>query len=310
MNQFYTNDIPAKQTRPEFVTLLRARYRTYRDAKVTQGFFVLLTIVLPVMSVLLAPAYPQAKEYLALTGLILLLLGIGIIDRIQKDRIKKGAKLQEEFDVNVLDMPWNRFVAGSKVDPEDVRAASVRPLSEKRESQLTPWYEPCIGEIPLSFGRLICQRTNISYDERLRKKYGSYLLYGTIVLGIVLLFTGLAFELNFSEMILTVGVPFTPLLGWALREHRKQADTANTLANLKSEFAKLWDKALGGADASQLERGSRELQDAIYQHRASSPLVFDWVYDRLRSANEDEARHAAECLVDQAKMAVNKGMAE
>lgn len=310
MNQNHTNYIPAKQARPEFVALLRARYRTYRDAKFTQGLFVLLTIVLPVISVLLAPACPQVKEYLALTGLVLLILGIGTIDPIQKDRIKRGAKLQEEFDVKVLGMPWNRFVAGPMVDPEDVRAASARPLSKKRESQLTPWYEPCVGELPLPFGRLICQRTNISYDERLRKKYGNFLLYGTIVLGTGLLFIGLAFKLNLSEMILTVGVPFTPLLGWTLREHRKQADTAKTLVNLKSEFEKLWDKALTGADLSELELGSRELQDAIYQHRASSPLVFDWVYDLLRTVNEDEAHHAAQHLVAQAKMTVNKAAAE
>jgi hypothetical protein len=27
---------------------------------------------------------------------------------------------------------------------------------------------------------------------------------------------------------------------------------------------------------------SRELQDAIYNHRVSSPLIFDWVYNLLR----------------------------
>ncbi|MCW5595256.1 MAG: hypothetical protein KIT42_05220 [Rhodocyclaceae bacterium] len=288
------------------VALLRARYRAYRNAKIVQGLFVLLTIALPIFSIPLAEACPSVKEYLALTALLLLLLDVGIFDRLQKDWMKKGAKLQEEFDVRVLGMQWKGLVAGAKVDHEDVHAASARPLRKKRESQLTPWYEPCVGEVPLPFGRLICQRTNISYDARLRKRYGNFLLLGSIALCVVLLYAALAFHLNFSALVLTVGVPLTPVLGWALREQRRQADAAITLANLKSEFEKLWERALVGAKAKELEQGSRELQDALYRHRAASPLVFDWVYDCLRSANEDEAHHAAQRLVAQAKAAIDK----
>jgi hypothetical protein len=241
------------------------------------------------------------KPYLALCGLVLLLLDTGHLDRLQKDRIKRGAKLQEEFDTKVLQLPWNRFVAGTPIDPEDVRAASAKPLSKTRESQIARWYEPCVGEAPIQVARLICQRTNISYDARLRRTYGGWLLYGTIGLGIILSLAGLAFSLSFSELLLTVAVPLTPVLNWTLREHRKQMDTAAFLGTLKSEFDKVWDKALKGAKPRELEKGSRELQDAIYQHRASSPLVFDWIYYRLRKRNEDEAKHTAEVLVRQAK---------
>jgi hypothetical protein len=300
------NDITSKQSQPELVALLRARDRTYHAAKSTQGRLVFVTIGLAVMSVLLAPAIPQIRPYLAFAALLLLMLDTGIIERLQKDRVKRGAKLQEEFDTKVLDMPWNRFVAGTMVDHEDVRAASVKLLSPKRESQIASWYEPCVGEVPVSFARLICQRTNISYDARLRKKYGNALLYGTIILGVLLLLVGLGFKLDLSELLLSVAVPFCPILNWTLREQRKQVDTANALSTLKSEFEKVWDKALAGAAPTELDKGSRELQDAIYQHRASAPLVFDWVYDRFRSGNEDEARHAAQRLVSQAKEAIAK----
>lgn len=306
MTTALTNDIPTMQLRPELLALMRARRRVYSRAKLVHGLFVLVSVALPVLSVILSASPPDVKAYFALTALILLLLDIGVIEGAQKDRLKKGARLQEEFDVTVMDMPWNRFVAGAKVDPEDVRAASAKPLSKKAEAELIGWYEPCVGDVSPSFGRLICQRTNITYDSRIRRMYGSVLLYIAILLGIGLLFTGLIFKLNFSDMVLTVLVPVTPVLGWALREHRKQMDAANALVNLKSEFEKLWDKALNGSDPSELRQGSRQLQDALYQHRASSPLVFDWVYGLLRSANEDTARHAAQSLVVQAKHATNK----
>jgi SMODS-associating 4TM effector domain len=304
-----SNNIPYLQARPELIALLRARYRSYQAAKLTQGIFVALTIALPIAGVLLAPEFACVKPYLVLAALALLLVDVGLIDRMQKDRMKRGAKLQEEFDTQVLSLPWNRFVAGMKVDHEDVRAASATPLPPERESGLVGWYDPCVGEVPLHFGRLVCQRTNISYDTRLRKKYGSGLLYACLGLGVALAFIGLALKLTFEELLLTLAVPFTPLFTWALREHRKQMDTTSSLTTLKSEFEKLWDKAITGGSLGDFEKEARELQDAIYQHRTSSPLVFDWVYDRMRSTNEDEAQHAAQKLVQQAKAALQKDSA-
>ena len=155
--------------------------------------------------------------------------------------------------------------------------------------------------MPIQLARLICQRTNISYDARLRRTYGTWLLYGTVALGVILSFVGLAFDLSFSGLLLTVVVPLMPLLNWALRERHKQTDTANYLVTLIGEFEKLWDRALKATRSRDLDRRSREMQDAIYQHRASSPLVFDWVYYRLRNRTEDEVQHAAQTLVRQAK---------
>jgi len=56
-----------------------------------------------------------------------------------------------------------------------------------------------------------------------------------------------------------------------------------------------------------LKAESRSLQDAIYQHRERSPLVFDWVYYLFRSANEDEAHHAAKDFVREAERALGEG---
>lgn len=295
------NHIPAMQQAPELVALLRARFRTYRSAKRTQALFVTFAIGLPMASAFLAPTYPDLKPFLAVTSLLLLLLDTGLVERIQKERLKRGARLQEEFDVEVLGLNWNQSLSGSKVDHEDVRAASAKPLSKKRESQLIPWYEPCVGAVPLHLGRLICQRTNISYDGRLRRTYASFLLGAAIVLGIALALLGISRGLTVSELLVAVTLPCLPLFAWALREHFKQAETASALTTLKSQFETLWKQAMAGEAIAELERGSRELQDSIFRHRASSPLVFDWVYDRLRNSNEDEARHAAECLVAEVK---------
>lgn len=302
------NNIPTQQATDVNRSLLRARHRNYRAAKVTQGLLVLVSIILPVIGVWVGPQIPETRPYLALASLILLVMETALFDRIQKDRLKRGAKLQEQFDTDVFGLPWNRFVAGTPVEHEDVRRLSAKSLSKKREAHFLTWYEVCLGRLPLHLARLIGQRTNISYDARLRRRYGGWLLTLTLLFGVALLYTGLYKGLQFPDLIMTLVVPFLPVLTWALRERMQQANAAISLTNLNGEWDKIWTNALGGADAAVLTAESRALQDAIYQHRERSPLVFDWVYSIFRSANEEEAHHAAEDLVRKAEKAFVGGV--
>lgn len=297
------NDIPTRQTSDENRGLLRARHRNYRAAKFTQGSLVLVSILLPLAGVWIAPEIPKIRPYLALSSLVLLVMETGLFDRIHKERLKCGAKLQEQFDTDVFELPWNRFLTGTPVEHEDVRRLSAEPLSEKREAHFQAWYEICIGRLPLHLARLIGQRTNIRYDARLRRRYGDWLLRLTLLFGVALLYVGLCQELPFPDFIMTLVVPFMPVLTWALRERLQQANAAISLTNLNGEWDKIWAKAIGGVGAVALTIESRSLQDAIYQHRERSPLVFDWVYFIFRSTNEDEAHHAAEGLVREAEKA-------
>src|SRR5690606_5390279 len=127
--------------------------------KVTQGILVIFSVILPIVGVWLGPHMPELKPYLALSGLIILLLETALFDRIQRDRLKLGAKLQEQFDTEVFGLPWNRFVTGAQVEYEDVRSLSAKPLSKAREAHFHAWYEPCVGRLPLHLARLVCQRT-------------------------------------------------------------------------------------------------------------------------------------------------------
>ncbi|AYH43576.1 S-4TM family putative pore-forming effector [Azoarcus sp. DN11] len=301
------NEFATSQMRPENKLLLRARDRNYRAAKLTQGIVVALSIVLPVIGVLVGTSHPEVRPYVALGGLILLLLETALIDRVLKGWLKRGAKLQEQFDTEVFDLSWNKFVTGARVEPEDVRALSAKPLSVIRERHFDNWYEPCVSQLPKHLARLVCQRTNISYDSRLRRRYGDRLLVLTLLFGVGLLFAGLIMGLSVPELVITLLVPFMPVLSWALKERLQHSNTATSLTNLGNEWDKIWTLALSGASEAEVTRESRNLQDAIYQHRERSPLVFDWVYYRLRTANEDEAHHAAEELVMNAKKALGEG---
>ena len=299
------HQINIEQNKPERLQLLRAQRLFYARAKLYQTLFALLALLLPAIGVFFGASLPEGRPFLGLGSMLVLLLEVGIISRMLKEDCKRGAKVQEQFDTEVLKLDWNQLVAGKRVDAEEVLAIAATPMPDAERKRLVDWYEPIVSRLPLEFGRLICQRTNLAYDVRVRRKYAVILLWSAIGLFVALALAGVYQGLKLNDLILTMCLPVLPLAAYVLREHRKQNDTIETLTTLKSEVEKVWDKALAGASPEELTSMSRALQDAIYRHRASNPLVFDWLYNWLRAREEGLTRHAVERLVAEAEQKLN-----
>lgn len=295
--------INIEQNKPERLELLRAQRRFYTRAKNYQNFVAIMALVLPLLVLLFGAKFLAIRPYLGLASIALLLLDVAVLSPKQRASIKAGAKVQEQFDSEVLKLDWNKLVSGSRVDPEELSAIALGQMSNREKKEFEDWYEGAIARLPLPVGRLLCQRTNVVYDLQVRRNYSAALFGVAGVLSVSLFSVGLHQELKLDELIISVGLPVLPLVSFVLREYRKQEDTIESLTTLKGEIEKVWDKALAGASAEDLTQSSRALQDAIYRHRASNPLVFDWLYNRLREKSEAQAKHATEKLVAEA---VNK----
>jgi hypothetical protein len=71
----------------------------------------------------------------------------------------------------------------------------------------------------------------------------------------------------------------------------------------------VWDRALrNNLLTKELERESRDLQDEIYEHRRTSPLIFDRIYKLLRIRHEDQMNKAAAELVREALAFIDLGI--
>lgn len=297
--------IDVEQNKPERLELLRAQRLFYSRAKLYQNLFAVMALLLPAVGVLFGASYPEIRPFLGFGSIVVLLLDVGVISRKQREDCKRGAKVQEQFDTEVLKLDWNRLVAGGKVDAEDVRAITSKPITDVDRQYLENWYEVAIAKLPLPVGRIICQRTNVTYDMRVRKTYAGVLLGAAVLLFVGLTLLGLYQGVKVNDLILTMYLPALPLATFLLREHRKHGDTIETLTTIKAEVEKVWEHAITGTSFEDLTRSSRALQDAIYRHRASNPLVFDWLYDWIRQRQEDLTRHAVEKLVAEAQKKLN-----
>ncbi|MGJ7554669.1 S-4TM family putative pore-forming effector [Variovorax sp. RB3P1] len=293
------NEIDEKQVATRMLNLLRARTLIYRRAKNVQAVGLIISLVFPIVGLIVSALLLPSKPFIAFAALMFSFLEVLLLDRWHRAQLKNAAKLQEDFDCTVLQMDWNAFLVGSRIDPEDVFADACKKLTDKEEQRLINWYPLAVKELPLHLARLVCQRTNLWYDSALRKRYRRFLLTGCFALVAVAGFTSLVIDHTMTTFVLSTLAPMTPVMIWALRECNRQAATCELLDRLNDEVKKLWDRSRSGAKEQEISMRSRELQDAIFNHRASSPLIFDWVYSLLRKKMESRMNAGAEHWVSE-----------
>lgn len=287
------NAILDRQNDEQQLRLMRARQWTYKVATRFLTAQIVLTIIIPILGSIFTIFFPGLRPHVAALSLAILVLDTVYLDRHYKNLVKRSAKISEQFDCAVLDLPWNNFVVGEKVEPEDVGAAERAWAEKEGDDELLNWYPPAAGAMPIRLGRILCQRTNLRYDSSLRQTFGCVILalVATVLGGLIV--AGLIEDLSLTSWVLTLA-PATPLLSWAGREYYRQRDTIEQLDTLKAKAISFGDEALAGTsnDAECLER-SRAFQDAIYLRRATAPLVIPYLYQLKRPALEGEMEDAA-----------------
>jgi hypothetical protein len=289
------NSIATIQNAEPQVRLLRARRRIYTQGKRLLSLQIFLTIGVPVIGAFSALVWPEVKGVVAFASIVITIIDVTVFDRFQKAIIKTAAKMQEQFDCTVLQLPWDNFTVGAKVDPEAIHAASSKWLAGQLDPKLRDWYPLIVGEVPLHLARIICQRTNLWYDSKLRGQYGRGVLGVTIGLTLLLVVFGLIRGLTIDAFVLTVLAPAAPIVIWGVREYLRQRDATEVLDRVRSEAEALWERAKTGACSEpECTIQSRQFQNAIYERRSKSPLIFDWIYKIQRPRLEDQMNRGAE----------------
>jgi SMODS-associating 4TM effector domain len=289
------NEIASRENSDEFLRLMRARSQVYREAGWYQKAQLFLTVLVPLVAGLVGVFVPGFRPYAGAMAVIITLLDASFLDRQQRQRFKLAAKISEKFDTGVLDLPWNNFI-GPPVEPELVeRASRAWP---KGVEKLRDWYAPQVSRAPIALGRILCQRSNLRYDCELRKEYGNILLWLAIAISVVLIVIGVLNNLAPIALVVTTLAPSSPILVWAVRERFRQIDTGLADDAMRGGVEKLWEQtSKRQIDEAESTARARTLQDAIFAHRSSSPLIFPFIYDRMRPKLEIEMHAGVDQLL-------------
>jgi hypothetical protein len=293
------NGISSRQNLAENIHLLAAQRHLYARVKRLAAIQALLVGFTPVVSAFVVAVKPEWDIWAAFSGIVVALCDTVWLDPKQNSIRSFGANVQESFDCNVLQLPWNGALAGRRPSPEDVHEAA-EAYSRASETPLEDWYPRAVSSLPLYQGRLICQRTNCWWDSKQRKRYGTWIVSTLSVLSVAVFLLGLVKGLSLQKFVLAVMTPLLPAALWAAREFRRHIESATESDRLKEYGESLWEQVVAGEVAEpEVVKRSRELQDAILVRRRESAPVLNWVYKSLRSKHEDQMNVGAQKMVDQ-----------
>jgi hypothetical protein len=297
--QFMDNGISYRQNLPDNIQKLAAQRYFYSRAKKLASVQALLDILTPIVGAIAVLLKPEADIWAAFVGITVALLDTVWLEPRQSGFRELGANVQEEFDCNVLQLPWNDPLAGQRVSPEDIHEA-YRAHKPSKSAPLEDWYPKAVSSLPLYQARLVCQRTNSWWDSKLRRRYCGWIGGTLSAVSACVFVLGLVNGMSLHKFVLAVVAPLLPAALWAAREYKRQQDTARRSDRLKEYGESLWEQIIKSeVDESEVSKRSRELQDAILIRRQESAPVFDWIYNLLRSKHEEQMNVGAQKMVDQ-----------
>jgi len=295
-------NIPAKQNEDAQINILAAGSHVYAQAKHLMGVQFVLTVPAALVSSVLMAWQPSWKVWLTSFSVTVALVDALWLNRAQIQLKKRGATLQQMFDCALFELPWRALRCGSPIDSTDVFTHAKTFLAEPaHKGGLIDWYPKSVGNLPLPLGRLVCQRISLWWDLRQRDRVRGMLTLILSVLAATVFFIALAQGDTVEQMILTVYVPLAPAVLWIIREMLAQRDAIQADKRGLTHVENLWKMAMQRQISDvNLSAESTLVQDALYDARSRSPMVFNWVYNLLRKRHQEQMEHKAAALVEEA----------
>ena len=202
------------QNKDSNLKLLLAQRRLYSRAKIwttVRGVGVgLIAVGAPLLAAFCEPATVWAAALAA---------GWYVLNRVAFQRLerldaRRGATVQELFDVAVFGMP-TIAVREPRLLPEDVARAGV-PGSLQRsraraDEKLRNWY-PIRTDVPGRVAIAIAQRGNLAYTRRLLQRHATLWLWLLCGWALAAIAIALCFEFSLATFLLAVALPVMPPL--------------------------------------------------------------------------------------------------
>ena len=159
------NKIPEAQNEKGQLDKMAAQRQIYSDAKKIFAFQMVIAVPAPFLWAIVIKICPDWSIFAAYWGILVILADVTVLT-LWIDSLKfRAAKIQELFDCDVMDIPWNSIKVGQKPDPEQIhKFAKKYDKKNKSRGKLENWYPGVVDRLPIHYGRLICQRANCIWD--------------------------------------------------------------------------------------------------------------------------------------------------
>lgn len=277
-----------KQELKENITLLAAQRNLYSRAKMILGLQMFLSFPIAILATIVAIVRPELKGYVALWGILVVVFDLFVFTPWIKRLRDDAARVQELFDTNVFGLDWSEISVGRKPGPELIHEeAQKHGLTDDDISKLRKWYPVSIDSVPDIFGIIICQRSNVWWDAKMRRKYAGFIRVVLVLIAFGLISYGLYENKDMFDFLAYIVAPLAAAYVFGYRQMLEHGAAADRLDKLKEIIEKIWSDAIDGCDSIMLTANIRALQNQIFEHRRTCPPVFDFIYWLFRDRNEE-----------------------
>ena len=224
---------------------------------------------------------PNAAEGVAAFAGAWVLVGRSLLAMAERRQLLLAVTMQEQFDTELFDLPWNEALAGHRLAAEDI-ADAARHVAD--DTALRDWYAET-KEAPWPLDVLLCQRSSAVWGRRSHTDYALFLSVLTGAWFLVTIAMGLIANVSLGGYLIRLFLPSQPAFLDALdliREHRRLAAKKHDIEILTDA---LWSAGCDEPARIQVEH-CRNIQDLSYQLRRDGPQIPQWFYRRHRERDQ------------------------
>ncbi len=291
------------QNEPLQLRRLAAQRQLYDEARRLQAWRFFIAIPMAIAWAILAKLLWDNNLIQILGSVVLALINIFPLTSLEAVYREKAAKIQELFDCDVLKLPWNSASFGNPPAADFIgKYADKYDPNNYGKQPLENWYPGPIDDLPLPFARIVCQRSNLSWDAQLRRRYVKGIVLFLILLAALIVAAAWLLGLEKMDKLAYMIASLVPAVTLGINEIKTNLQAAASLDLIRQRMDDLWHLAFcAKADEDELKSASRNWQNDIYLHRKNSPVLLRWIYKHFRDRDETKAYKSTEALVEEAK---------
>lgn len=288
------------QNQKEQIERLAAQRQLYSEEKTLMKWQFSLALGASILIAIFESVMPQLKDQILAISIVITLLDLFVLEQVKGQKKKAAAKIQELFDCDVLQIARNNVLLQESPAPEEIIETAKRHPCDRWKA-LQTWYIGDLNKVALDIARVICQRTNCYYDQRLRERWVQLLIISLIVLVVACAVVGIVGGVSVADALVRMVAPLLPFATFAALQIKDNREAIERLNQIRKQAERTWGLAIEPTlRHADLLSESRTLQDLIFQHRASSPTLLDLFYVHMRTEREAIATESANRLIEQA----------
>ena len=288
------NNILFEQNSEYFIKLLKAQRVAYNRAKNYQ-FVDFISILIAIMPPILILKNLNYSTYLSVIGVFWTVIAI-FSEIIKKEVTKLGAIVQEQFDVEIFKLSWNKILVMDKIEVNKI----VELSREYKKNDLIDWYSKEVDStIAHSIAVLLHFKTNIIWGSSLRDRYNNFL-----ILSLLLYYGGsLAISISKNTGVFDFSIwiaPSLPFLVYCVTTIKNQKEIIDKYKDINKSLNKLIEDFIVKKEEPNQEI-LRQIQDLFFLQRLNPCKVPNWFYSLYRKNTEGVADEAIKTIKEKIK---------